>query len=363
MSNVLKAPYQWFGSKRQVCSAIWERFGDPDVFIDPFFGSGAILLGRPHEGGLEVINDADSLLCNVWRAITYAPEETAKAATYPPSENDIIARHKWLMKEGRKRTELLKEDPFAYDVQAAGFWLYALSAYVGGNFCDGKSHLNQEAKIPSMSSMGIHRGELDGDVGKMIEYFKKLSWRLRNVKIACGDWSRLTTPAVTIQHGITAAAIDPPYVGTEHSIQYGGDLANAAAIEHVAHKARKWAIEVGQDRRYRVAYCGYEGLEFPKDWEVFEWKAGGGYGNQGEGRGRKNATRERIWFSPYCLKPGLTGLWSQSEEVLPEEPQGQPVEWPVLAMRAQTCVNEPQVEEPAKPAVSAQRGGLFDNAD
>ena len=31
----------------------------------------------------------------------------------------------------------------------------------------------------------------------------------------------------------------------------------------------------------------------------------GGYGNQrGDGRGKKNAHRERIWFSPNCLKPG-----------------------------------------------------------
>jgi len=363
MSDILRSPFQWFGSKRTVCSEIWARLGNPDVFIDPFFGSGTVLLNRPQEGNLEVVNDADSLLCNAFRAITYAPEETAKHATWPASECDIVSRHKWIMSEGRKRTERLKEDPFAYDVQTAGFWLYALSAYVGGGFCDGKSHLNQEAKIPSMSSMGVHRGELDGDVEKMTEYFKKLSWRLRNVKIACGDWSRLVTPAVTIQHGIVGALIDPPYLGLEHSIQYSGDLANAAAIEHVALKARKWAIEAGMNPQFRVAYCGYKGLEFPKDWEEFEWKAGGGYGNQGEGRGRENANRERIWFSPGCLKPGLTGLMglmepeAESGGILPEEPR---VEWPVLATSTRLRVDEPQIDEPAKPAVSAQRRGLFD---
>lgn len=359
MGDILKSPYQYFGSKRTVCPAIWERLGNPDVFIDPFFGSGAILLGRPHEGGLEVVNDADSLLCNAWRAITYASEETARVATYPPSENDIIARHKWLMKEGRKRTELLKEDPLAYDVQAAGFWLYALSAYVGGNFCDGKSHLNQEAKIPSMSSMGIHRGELDSDVEKMTEYFKKLAWRLRNVKIACGDWSRLVTPAVTIQHGITACALDPPYVGDQHSIQYSGDMGNSLVMEHVAHKARKWAIGVGNDPAWRIAYCGYEGLEFPEDWEEFEWKAGGGYGNQGDGRGRENSTRERIWFSPHCLKPGLMGLLGTQKGGLLEE-QGQLVDWPVVGHNRPTIEDEPRVEVSGAPISLARPRGLFD---
>jgi hypothetical protein len=45
----------------------------------------------------------------------------------------------------------------------------------------------------------------------------------------------------------------------------------------------------------------------PADWIEKEWKATGGYGNQGEGRGRENAGRERIWFSPACesLQIGL----------------------------------------------------------
>ena len=31
------------------------------------------------------------------------------------------------------------------------------------------------------------------------------------------------------------------------------------------------------------------------------WKARGGYGSQGDNAARENSTRERIWFSPYCL--------------------------------------------------------------
>jgi DNA adenine methylase len=47
----------------------------------------------------------------------------------------------------------------------------------------------------------------------------------------------------------------------------------------------------------------------PSEWEKIAWKAQGGYGNQGtETNGRKNAGRERIWFSPHCLRPGLFSL-------------------------------------------------------
>ena len=70
-------------------------------------------------------------------------------------------------------------------------------------------------------------------------------------------------------------------------------------------KVRAWAIENGPNPDLRIALCGYEGEHrMPDDWTVYEWKAAGGYGSQGEGRGRDNAARERIWFSPHCLRPG-----------------------------------------------------------
>jgi hypothetical protein len=72
----------------------------------------------------------------------------------------------------------------------------------------------------------------------------------------------------------------------------------------VADEVREWAIEHGDDPLMRIALCGYEGEhEMPEMWECFAWKAHGGYANQGNNRGLENAYRERIWFSPHCLKP------------------------------------------------------------
>ena len=69
---------------------------------------------------------------------------------------------------------------------------------------------------------------------------------------------------------------------------------------------RAWALENGKNKDLRIALCGYEGdhnaLE-DAGWDVVAWKANGGYGNRSYGKGRENAYRERIWFSPHCLKP------------------------------------------------------------
>ncbi len=55
----------------------------------------------------------------------------------------------------------------------------------------------------------------------------------------------------------------------------------------------------------RIALCGYDTEHTELEahgWKVYEWQTGGGYGNQGKDtRGRRNAKRERIWFSPHCL--------------------------------------------------------------
>jgi DNA adenine methylase len=78
-----------------------------------------------------------------------------------------------------------------------------------------------------------------------------------------------------------------------------------------------WALDHGQNPALRIAVCGYEGeYDFPSTWECVQWKANGGYGNQGEStRGRANAFRERIWFSPHCLQAGLFPLSAEDNPV------------------------------------------------
>lgn len=51
---MLTSPYPYFGGKSKVIRQVWKRFGHVRNFVDPFFGSGASILGRPEpfEGGL-----------------------------------------------------------------------------------------------------------------------------------------------------------------------------------------------------------------------------------------------------------------------------------------------------------------------
>lgn len=73
----------------------------------------------------------------------------------------------------------------------------------------------------------------------------------------------------------------------------------------VAGAVREWALAHGDDPHYRIALCGYEGEhEMPDTWECIQGKATNhGYGGQAK-NGYRNAGRERIWFSPHCLRVG-----------------------------------------------------------
>ena len=163
------------------------------------------------------------------------------------------------------------------------------------------NHKKYISKLPYLSSAGQGMNRLDTDRGKALEgYFQKLADRLRDVRIACGDWTRVLTMPVTTNHGSTAVFMDPPYSNDEQMVRYEKDFVD------VAGPVREWCIAHGDDPEFRIALCGYEGEHEMPGWECVPWKATGGLGSRtGDGRGRTNAARERIWFSPHCVKSPL----------------------------------------------------------
>lgn len=130
----LRAPFPWFGGKRRVAPAVWERFGDVPNYVEPFFGSGAVMLGRPTPPRVETVNDKDALLANFWRAVQADPEGVASWADWPISEPDLHARHLFLV-DRREWIESMMTDPGFFDAQIAGWWVWGLCQWIGGGWC------------------------------------------------------------------------------------------------------------------------------------------------------------------------------------------------------------------------------------
>ena len=367
----LKAPFPYFGGKSRIAGAIWERFGTVSNFVEPFFGSGAVLLGCPCPGHTETVNDADGLLANFWRALRADPDAVAEHADYPVSELDLHARHRWLVAQ-RADVERLLADPEWYDPKAAGWWVWGISQWIGSGWCpparvadvgeltrklphvgdagmgvhraanvharDDQSTPRLPCQLPHVgdAGMGVHRARsafgrpsggdaragrsnfgklphLQGEAGAtgtgilkesiqeagptaLRDYLRQLAARLRRTRVTCGDFARVLGPSVTWRHGLTAVLLDPPYDQSERAAVY-------AVETDAAHRARAWAVENGANPLLRIALCGYDSIAMPEGWQMLRWKAAGGYGSQGKGRGRENAVREVVWFSPHCLNP------------------------------------------------------------
>ncbi len=142
MVNYNKCPFPWFGGKQHAAPRIWEALGDCAHFVEPFMGSLAVLLRRPHKVNRpyysETVNDIDGLLVNAWRAIQLRPDETAEHASWPVAEADLHARHLWLMRwKADRELEHLMGDPGWCDTQAAGYWLWGQSSWIGSGWCFG----------------------------------------------------------------------------------------------------------------------------------------------------------------------------------------------------------------------------------
>lgn len=312
---LLRSPFPYFGGKSRVASAIWARFGDVPNFVDPFFGSGAVLLARPTSPRTETVNDADGLLCNFFRAVQRDPDGVAYHANRPVNEVDLHAAHLWLLQQ-RPDVNRMLADPDWFDACAAGRWVWGASLWIGSGWCSGEGPWRlgdgRMVKTSDGASGGVHRKRPHLSHGgrgvasaalaptdALYAYLRALARRLRRVRVCCGDWSRVVTPAVTVENGLTAVLLDPPYSGAERkSGLYAVDS------DSVAADVRPWAIAHGGDPRYRIALCGYEGEHaMPEGWTALHWKAPGGYGARGNGRGRDNAAREVVWFSPHCQTP------------------------------------------------------------
>ncbi len=296
---VQKPPFQYFGGKRKVAQEVWRRFGDVDNYIEPFFGSGAVLFGRKHWADrIETVNDIDDHLTNFWRAAKADPEGLAKHVDHPVSETDLLVRNRWLMDTMKERASWLKGDPDYYDVKAAAWWVWGISQWIGSGFCDSRP----STKLPHIGGpgMGIHRRRLHSKEA-LLEYFTAIATRLRSVRICCGDWTRVLGESTTTMPGTTGIVFDPPYL---HETADSKKRTKGIYVHDdgdVAFKVRGWCLEHGDDPRFRIALCGYTGEhEMPNNWTCFRWRAQGGYGNQGNGKGRQNAGREAIWFSPHC---------------------------------------------------------------
>lgn len=313
-SPMLTAPFPYFGGKKNAAPIVWERFGNPGAYIEPFCGSAAMLLARPTVPTVETINDMDGLVTNFWRAAKCAPDDVADVAAQPVNELDLHARSAFVLEWREKYVEVLRAEPEYYDATVAGYWLYAMIYSIGANTVESsgpwvrqkrsdgyhvlarKTDPNQPGTVQSIPKLGHGQKQItrpDYARARM----RRLRQRLTGVRVACGDWTRVLTPAILNTRsggdGSTAVFLDPPY--TTGADLYNGLDARAATV---SHEVREWCKTAPSE--LRICLAGYDTDHdelLAYGWTKDTGRAGGtGFGTVAED------SRERLWFSPACLE-------------------------------------------------------------
>jgi site-specific DNA-adenine methylase len=338
----LHAPFPYPGGKRRIADVVWQALGNPRHYVEPFFGSGAVLLARPHAPAVETVNDADALLSNFWRAVQRDPDAVARHADFPVSEVDLFARHNELL---RRRAEVLMQleaDPRWCDPELAGWWAWGASQWIGGGWCADRAIAKRQRpqlthaagvvsvrKHPALQTVGagVHRASVtrqlpavraDGDsgvvgqrvrrVGTIADWMRALAHRLRAVRVCNGDFARVLSPAVLRgTSGYTGVFLDPPYDTAKRA---QGLYAHDAS--EPAERARAWCREHGAERWLRIVLAGLEGEHNELEalgWRKLAWKGHGGMARRGD---NANRDRERLWLSPSCAVDGQRSLFGVS---------------------------------------------------
>jgi len=142
LTSLFKTPFPWFGGKSDAAPLVWAALGDCEHYVEPFAGSLAVLLRRPHQCNRtyhsETVNDLDGLLCNAWRSIQHSPDATADSASWPVCEADMHARHLALVRWREERQlEHIMGDPAWHDPVMAGWWIWGQSCWIGSGWCSG----------------------------------------------------------------------------------------------------------------------------------------------------------------------------------------------------------------------------------
>lgn len=301
MTADLKAPFPYPGGKSQIAPKVWELLGDPDHYIEPFAGSLAVLLARPHyRPGVrlhETVGDYSARIAHLWRAIKLHPAEVAEACVWPAHEIDYHARHAAILRDLPTLKARLLEDPDWCDPRIAGWEVWGLSLQIGLGWMKetrlgGRWQCTKSAYVSNLDPAEI----------------LALGDRLRHVATLYGDWRRCVSSKGALRGPLMGDAsdatigvfLDPPYTPALNrgvATIYHADEANIAA------DVRAWCAEWGTRPWLRIVLAGHAGEHddlLAHDWRRVDWTLCTRHGNAA--RAKVNGDRqESLWASPACL--------------------------------------------------------------
>ena len=224
----IKSPFGYFGAKNRIAQQIARELPPHNAWVDAFCGSLAVTLGKP-PAPIEIINDKDSQVVNLFRQLRDHPEELCRLVSLTP-----YSREEFSM--ARIPAENLSELE-----QARRFLISSMMAINGafgmskGGFSYSQSYARrgQEARVSRWNSLPI----------RLLMVVK----RLKKMRIEHRDARDLIK--MFLNRPATLLYLDPPYLGTR---------SNGYAHEANDEEFHAELLKICKKARCMVLVSGYE---------------------------------------------------------------------------------------------------------
>ena len=186
-------PFGYFGSKHRIASEICKQLPPHNAWVEVFCGSAAMTLAKPC-APIEVINDLDHNVVNLFDQLRNNTEELCRAVALTPYAREELSRARTAASEA----------PLSA-LERARIFLIASMMAINGVFGDARGGFSY--------SQSYSRNGRDARVNRWYNLPERISAvveRLRNVRIENRDACELV--AMFSQRPATLLYVDPPYL-------------------------------------------------------------------------------------------------------------------------------------------------------
>lgn len=217
----------WIGGKRRLAKFLLPLFPEHTCYVEPFAG-GAALFFMKAPSHVEVLNDINGDLVNLYRVVKHHQEE-------------LVRQFRWtLISRQTYNQERAADTALLTDIQRAARFLYLQKMAFGGKVS------GQNFGTASTSPPRLNRLRLEEDLAVA-------SARLARTYIECLPWEEIIR---RYDRPHTLFYLDPPYWGTEgYGVDFG--LEQYGRMAELARSIKgKMIISVNDIPEMRQAFAG-----------------------------------------------------------------------------------------------------------
>jgi DNA adenine methylase len=193
----------WMGGKRRLADRIFPLFPRHSCYCEPFAGGAALFFLRPVPADVEVLNDVNGDLVNLYRVVQHHLEEFVRQFKWALSSRQVF---KWLQET---RPETLT------DIQRAARFYYLQQSAFGGKVA-GQTWGTATTTPPGLNLLRLEENLSAAHLRLASTYIEHLSWQ---------DCLRRYDREHTLFY------MDPPYWETEgYGVAFGFEQYQEMAI-------------------------------------------------------------------------------------------------------------------------------------